>query len=155
LAPGGSPSIRGDESLERVGQLLCRVAALEHADVLLGEQGHARCPFDQLRLRLGGQDAPFEQRGKQPRGLVARERSKRERQRVELASTPVGPAGQELGPGGAHEQQGYGVHVVDELVDEVEQVVVGPVQVLEDEHCRPLLRQCLEQPPPRCKGFVA
>jgi hypothetical protein len=35
------------------------------------------------------------------------------------------------------------------VVDEVEQVVVGPVQILEDEHRRPLLCQRLEELAPR------
>ena len=34
------------------------------------------------------------------------------------------------------------------MVDEVEQVVVGPVQVLEDEHERALLGEGLEEPSP-------
>ena len=35
------------------------------------------------------------------------------------------------------------------MVDEVEQRVVGPVEILEDEHERPLLGERLEQPAPR------
>ena len=37
---------------------------------------------------------------------------------------------------------------VDEVVDEVEQALVGPVQVFEDEHERPLLGERLEEAPP-------
>ena len=37
---------------------------------------------------------------------------------------------------------------VDEVVDEVEQAVVGPVQILEDEDERALLGERLEEPPP-------
>jgi hypothetical protein len=41
------------------------------------------------------------------------------------------------------------------VVDEVEQDVVGPVQILEDEHERPVLGECLEEPPPCGEGLVA
>ena len=34
------------------------------------------------------------------------------------------------------------------MIDEVEKVVVRPVQVLEDKHRRPLVGQLLEEPPP-------
>ena len=44
---------------------------------------------------------------------------------------------------------------VDEVVDEVEQAVVGPVQVLEDEHERALLGDALEEPPPRGERLAA
>ena len=44
---------------------------------------------------------------------------------------------------------------VDEFVDEVEQVVVRPVQVLEHEHCRSLLGEALDESPPRGEAFVA
>ena len=41
------------------------------------------------------------------------------------------------------------------MIDEVEKVVIGPVQVLEDEHRRSLLRQRLEEVPPRGEAFGA
>ena len=40
------------------------------------------------------------------------------------------------------------------MVDEVEQAVVGPVQVLEDEHERTLLRERLEEAAPGAEGFA-
>ena len=39
------------------------------------------------------------------------------------------------------------------MVDKVEQALVGPVQVFEDEDERPLLGECLEEAPPRCKSL--
>ena len=51
-------------------------------------------------------------------------------------------------------RSGASAHPVDEVVDEVEQVVVGPVQVLEDEHERPTFGQGLEEPSPGGEGFV-
>ena len=42
-------------------------------------------------------------------------------------------------------------HPVDELVDEVEQPVVRPLKILEDEHERALGRELLEEAPPGCE----
>ena len=50
---------------------------------------------------------------------------------------------------------GTSVDPVDELVDEVEQLVVGPVQVLEHEHGRALLRERLDEAAPRGEALVA
>jgi hypothetical protein len=41
------------------------------------------------------------------------------------------------------------------VVDEVEQVVVCPVQVLEDEHERALVGETLEEAAPRGEGLAA
>jgi hypothetical protein len=40
------------------------------------------------------------------------------------------------------------------VVDEVEQALVSPVQVLEDEHERPPLRELLQEEPPRGEGLA-
>ena len=42
---------------------------------------------------------------------------------------------------------------VDELVDEIQHCVVGPVEVLEHEHQRPLLGERLEKAPPGRERF--
>ncbi len=44
---------------------------------------------------------------------------------------------------------------IDEVVDEVEQTVVGPVQVLEHQHQRPLLGKGLQEPPPGGERLAA
>ncbi len=41
------------------------------------------------------------------------------------------------------------------MVDEVEQAVVGPVEILEHEYERPLLCRSLEQPTPRGERLLA
>ena len=48
---------------------------------------------------------------------------------------------EELGAGGADDEQRHPARPVHEVVDEVEQRVVGPVQVFEDEDERPLARR--------------
>ena len=58
---------------------------------------------------------------------------------------------EQLRPGGADDQQRHRAGPVSEQVDEVQQGVVGPVDVLEHEHRRAVLGQRLEEPPPRRK----
>ena len=41
------------------------------------------------------------------------------------------------------------------MIDEVEQALVGPVEILEDEDEWPRLGHELEEPAPRRKGFAA
>ena len=41
------------------------------------------------------------------------------------------------------------------MVDEVEQAVVGPLHVLEDEHERTLLCEALEEAPPGCERLLS
>ena len=90
----------------------------------------------------------------QERRLLVGERLERERGRVELAAAPAGPPLEELRPRRAdHEQRDVG-HPVDQLVDEVEQALVRPVQVLEDEHERALLGKGLEEAAPGREGLV-
>ena len=84
----------------------------------------------------------------QPRRLVVGERRERERQRVGLAAAPPRPALEQLGPRRADDEQRDAARPVDQVVDEVEQAVVGPVQVLEDEHRGRCVGERLEELPP-------
>ena len=68
---------------------------------------------------------------------------------VELAAAPAGPPVEQLRPRRPDDEQRNAGRPVGEVVDEVEQAVVRPVQVLEDEHERPLLGEPLEVAPPR------
>ena len=72
-----------------------------------------------------------------------------------LAAAPARPALEQLRPGGADDEQRHAGRPVDEVVDEVEQPVVGPVQILEDEHERALLGERLEEAAPGGEGLVA
>ena len=83
------------------------------------------------------------------------QRREADRRRVELAAAPTGPSLEQLRPGAADDEQRDAAQPVDELVDEVEQAVVGPVQVLEDEHERPLLGERLEEAPPGGERLAA
>jgi hypothetical protein len=44
---------------------------------------------------------------------------------------------------------------IDEVVDEVEELVLGPVQIFEHEHGRPLLGKRLEEPAPGDEALAA
>ena len=77
------------------------------------------------------------------------------RRGVQLAAAPAGPSLEELRPRAADDEQRDAAQPVDELVDEVEQAVVGPVEVFEHEHERALLGECLEESPPGGEGLAA
>src|SRR5919106_4077534 len=87
------------------------------------------------------------------RCVLVAERRERDRGAVRLAAAPGGPAREELWARSADDEHGDVREPVDQVVDEVEQAVVGPVQVLEDEHERPLLAERLEEPPPGGEGL--
>ena len=144
----------GDQALDGLGQ---------PADLRRGRATCARTP----RRRAGlpparasssacvsaGRTAPSSS-PMQACGVLVGERRKRDRQRVRLAAAPVGPPREQLGPGGADDEQRHAGRPVDQVVDEVEQVVVRPVQVLEHQHERPLLGELLEEASPRGERLV-
>ena len=75
---------------------------------------------------------------------------------VELSFPPPQPGrrSSSSGPRGADDEEGNAGRPLGEMVDEVEQPVVGPVKILEDEHERALLRQPLEVPAPGREALV-
>ena len=115
------------------GQILGAAALGEHAHVLLGVQRIAAGALQQRRLRLGFEQRPVAQRRDQLRGLFVGQRRQRDVRRVHLASAPRRSALEQLEPRGAQDQQRHVARPVGEVLDEVEQPVVGPVDVLEDE----------------------
>src|SRR5438874_8115824 len=127
----------------------------EHSGVLLGvERVAARVCQQRLRdayreLRLA------EQRADKLARLLVRERRERDRDRVALAAAPAGSPLEQLRAGGAEHEQGDSARPVDEVVDEVEHALVGPVKVLEDEHQRAPLGESLEEAPPGSERVVA
>ena len=141
---------RRDDALHVLGQrqLPRRAALVEQPRELLGIQRVPARAREQRRLHLCRQDGSFEQRGEQARRVIVRERRDRQRQRVRLASAPARSPLEQLRSCRAHDEQGNARAPVHEVVDEVQQVVVGPVQVLEDEHRRPLVGERLEELPP-------
>ena len=148
---------RGDDSLDGLGQRELRPGERlgEHADVFLGVERIAARVGEEPR-RAAVLDGLLREEGDQQLlGLRVRERRERDGDGAPLAAAPARTALEELRPGCAHDQDRDAGRPVDEMVDEVEQAVVGPVQVLEDEHERVLLGQRLEEPAPGPEGLAA
>ena len=82
------------------------------------------------------------------RRLVVGERRERDGRRVHLAASPPSAAGDELGAGGAEDEQRHPACPLGQVVDEVEQSLVGEVQVLEDRDQRARLGERLEEAAP-------
>src|SRR6185295_17594496 len=117
--------------------------------ILLGVERIPARSLEQLRLRVRLEQRTFAQRSDQLRRLLTRERRERDVRGVQLPSAPRLPALEQLQPRRAENQHRDVTHPVREVLDEVEQAVVGPLHVLKHEHERVLLRECLEEPPPR------
>ena len=79
----------------------------------------------------------------------------RERRGVELAAAPVRPALEQLRARRRDDEQRHVGHPLDELVEEVEERLVGPVDVLDDQDERTLLGERLEEAPPGGERLVA
>ena len=147
----GQPVEAGrDDSLERLGkpELVRGAPFEEELRELLGIEGIATCTFQQRLLRLGGQHGSLQELRDEERRLVLAERRERERRRVELAAAPARAPLEQLRPRGRDRQQRDVGDPVDELVHEVEQALVRPVKVFEDDHEWPLFGHRLEKAPP-------
>ena len=151
----------GDERLNGVGEwryrrrcaspaaLVEELSVAEHPDELLRVQRVAAGPLEQELLRLGGKHGLLEQ-AQRPGGRSRCRRAARGGSRFGCAS-PAAPRGVplvELRPGGADDEQRDPLRPVGEVLEEVEKRLVGPVDVLDDEHERPFLGDALEEAPP-------
>ena len=146
------------DSLHRLGERQLALSRQElaigdHPDELLGVERVSARPLQERGLGLGRKDRPLEQGRQEARGLVVVERRERECERVRLPSAPARAAREQLRPSSADHENRNPAGPIHEVVDEVEQALVGPVQVFEDEDERPLLGECLEEAPPRCKSL--
>jgi hypothetical protein len=143
---------RRDHSLDRVRQRE-RTAVLplgEHPCVLLRVERIAARLGDEL-ARLLPSDELLEEAG----SLLLGERRERDECRVALAAAPAGPAVEELGARSAEDEDRHVRRPVDEVVDEVEEAVVRPVQILEDEDERSLIGERLHETTPGGEGLVS
>ena len=147
----------GDDPLQRLGKRqVVRRAALEvELRELLGVERVALRALEQRLLDLRREQRALEHVRDEERGLLVRERREADRRGVELAAAPAGSSLEELRPGAADDEERDVAQPVDELVDEVEQAVVGPVQILEHEDERALLGERLEEAPPGGEGLAA
>ena len=127
-----------DHRLERVGDPLRRGPALEqHPGRLLDEERVALGLLEQ-RLPLRGRElAVGEQRVEQLLALLGRERLELGRSGAEAAAAPARPDVEQLGTGEAEDHQRRVLDPLGQVLDQLEQRLLAPVDVLEDEDQRP------------------
>ena len=142
---------RCDDPLHRLGQ--CGIAGApalrDHLRVLLGIERIAAGASDQLSLIVGLEQGAWQHGPEQAGRLVIRERRERQRRRIQLPATPARVLLEELGAGGAHDEHRHRSRPLREVIDEGDETVVGPVEVLEDENEGAPLGHRLEEPAPR------
>ncbi len=148
---------RGDDSLHRLGELA--------AAPRLARRTCARTARRRAGCRRRARAAPAASRPAAGRGRAGWRCSsavsssasgdERQRQRVALAPAPARPPVEQLGPRGRDHEERHVLDPVGELVDEVEQIVVGPVEVFEHEHRRAPLGERLDEAAPGGEALVA
>ena len=92
-----------------------------------------------------------EQRLDELLALLAQQRLELDRGRANATAAPAGTQVEQLGPGEADEQERRLSNPGRQVLDQLEQRLLGPVDVFEDEHERLLLRNPL-RPFARCPG---
>ena len=75
----------------------------------------------------------------------AGERLEQDRRRVQLAAAPTGPQLEQLRPGDAEQEDRCVARPVGDVLDQVEEDRLGPLDVVEDDDLRPLRRPRLDQ----------
>ena len=142
----------GDQRLHRVGHLRPRspscAAVGEQAHELLRVQRVAARPLEQRLLRLRRQHRPLEQRRRRAGRLLVGQRGEVDRRRVAQPGRPGRMLLVQLRPRRAEDEQRHALRPVGQMLEEGEQRVVGPVQILEHEHRRP-------RPRPATRGSAA
>ena len=160
---------RGEQQLDgrrhrEVGQILGRAPHLpvesqqavvdQHADHLLDEQRVTVGRREDALASRRRQVVLAEQVVEQFDGGIAGQRLEQDRRRVHLAAAPLRAQLEQLGPRD-HEQQHRGVAgPVGEVLHQVEQQGLGPVQVVDHQHERVRPRQVLEQPARGPRGVL-
>ena len=78
--------------------------------------------------------------------VLGGERLEQDRRRIELAAAPAGPELEQLGTGDAEQEDRRVARPVGDVLDQVEEDGLGPLEVVEDDDLRPLRRARLDQP---------
>ncbi len=149
----------GDQRLQRLRQLQLvrhreQVAVGEQPDELLRVERVPAGVLEERPLERLGQDGPFEQQREQLHRLPVRER----RQVDALGVAGVAPEMRmslvELRSRGAEHEQRHVLGPVREVLEERQQRVVGPVEILDDEDAGTVRGQELAEPAPRSERLV-
>ena len=152
LVPPQAVDAGGDHRLQRVGDPLRRGAALEeHPCRLLDEERVALGLLEQ-RLALGRRQLPVgEQRVEQLLALLGSERLELRRGGAQAAAAPARANVEQFRTGEAEDHQRRVLDALGQVLDQLEQRLLGPVDVLEDEDQRPRVGE-LGSPLARCPG---
>ena len=123
-----------------------RAAVEEHSHRLDRVQRHPFGPREDLIAQSVGKAR--DEAGEQRAHRVVAERLEVDRREVPLSGAPVRSAVAQLGPCQREHVDRVVSRPVEEVLDEVEQRRVGPLQVLEEHHDRIRVAQALEEEPP-------
>jgi len=118
------------------------------ARVLLGVERVAADLHQQRLLLLGFEHRPVQQRCDELRACDVGQRRQRQRDGIRLAASPPRPPLEQLRTRSREDEERDIGQAVDELVEEVEERVVGPVEILEHERQRPQLGERFQKAPP-------
>ena len=118
--------------------------------------------LDEQRVALGGRDDALAQlRGELVRErvdelvrVVVAERLEHDERRARARRRPGRPHVEEVGARSAEDEDRRAARRGGDVLDEVEERRVGPVDVVDDEDERPLRRERLEEPPERPRSLV-
>ena len=126
----------------------------QHRDELLDEQ---RVPVRRLGDPVFG--VRFESRAPeqlldQPRRFRFGERLEMDGGRVELAAAPRRPTIEQLGPGQAQQEHRCVARPVGDVLDQIQERGLGPVDIVEDDDQRRAASDVLEEPPDRPQRLV-
>src|SRR5439155_4443277 len=83
------------------------------------------------------------------------ERFEEERGDASPARSPAGPAIDDLGTCQTEEEDGLVTAPIQQMLDEVEELRIGPLEIFEDEHDRAALCDPFDEPSPRGEQVVA
>ncbi len=115
----------------------------KRTEQLLDEEWVSLGPFYEETSELGGQ-LRAEQLLEEMNGLRLWKRLEPDRSRVAAAATPRRPAVQELGTR-RRQQHERALYLTDDAIEQVEEIVLGPVQILDEHDDRPLGSEGLEE----------
>ena len=137
----------GDDPVNRVRQLVDRADSVSDRANCSAYSGLPAAREQRLARR--SVERSLEHGGEDRLRLGVREGLQRDGERVRLAATPARPSCEQPGRVVQRTSRGCRQSSICELVDEIEQRVVRPVNVLEHEHQRTIVREQLEEPSPR------
>ena len=146
---------RGEQRLDRRRHGDRRIRRLAHErDHLLDEERISLCRVEDPRAQHVSAGAAVEQACDERVGVGGRERLEQHRRRVELAAAPVRPAVEQLGPRHAEQQDRRIAAEVGDVINEIEERFLAPVDVVEHDDERRVRGDGLQQHPHRPRDLL-